>query len=365
MLPFEQICQSMTNDIKQNLKTCEACQSFPIASDGKIHEVRYNSDDTIEYLSGYRNPVIVPDLDTFDREVDIPVGPISTLVPQQYHAHIPRGILKSLVCETEESASKMRRKIGVADIPVITKKYSETVYDHILKNLTAIGKDVKEEVHPWIVNVLVDWANLNKLICSCPIEPSELDKHDRVEVAGSSKVPISKSAMDKTNSYSSIKTWKPQEEMKLIDIKVKNDFRFNKPGTKKKIIWQDIAEEFNKDGSTFTFQQCEQKWKNFTKTFRDTVDHNSKSGNDKGDDDRRQIPVVEWDEKTETRKKYVRPDAAKIKEESLNDKALTILKENVAKVDNSKVISVLKPQPGEPSVFERYRQLNQRRQEHI
>ncbi|CAC5415294.1 unnamed protein product [Mytilus coruscus] len=74
----------------------------------------------------------------------------------------------------------------------------------------------------------------------------------------------------------------------------------------------------------------------------------------KGDDDRRQIPVVEWDEKTEIRKKYVRPDAAKTKEESLNDKALTILKENVTKVDNSKVISVLRPQPGEPSVFERY-----------
>ncbi|CAC5369984.1 unnamed protein product [Mytilus coruscus] len=74
----------------------------------------------------------------------------------------------------------------------------------------------------------------------------------------------------------------------------------------------------------------------------------------KGDDDRRQIPVVEWDEKTEIRKKYVRPDAARTKEESLNDKALTILKENVTKVDNSKVISVLRPQPGEPSVFERY-----------
>ncbi|VDI30153.1 Hypothetical predicted protein [Mytilus galloprovincialis] len=88
---------------------------------------------------------------------------------------------------------------------------------------------------------------------------SDLDKHDRAEVAGSSKVPISKSAMDKTTSCTSIKTWKPQEVKKLIDVKVQNDFRFNKPGTKKKIIWQDIAEEINKDGSTFTFRQCEQK----------------------------------------------------------------------------------------------------------
>ncbi|CAC5413993.1 unnamed protein product [Mytilus coruscus] len=160
-----------------------------------------------------------------EKEVDIPVGPISTLVPQQYHAHIPRGILKSLICETEESESKMRRKIeeGMA----------------------------MQEVHDENNNEENDLKDPD----------SDLDKHDRIEVAGSSKVPISKSAMDKTNSYSSIMTWKPQEVKKLIDIKVKNDFRFNKPGTKKKIIWQDIAEEINKDGSTFTFQQCEQKWK--------------------------------------------------------------------------------------------------------
>ena len=36
----------------------------------------------------------------------------------------------------------MRKRITVTDIPVITKKYLDTVYDHILKNLTAIGKDV-------------------------------------------------------------------------------------------------------------------------------------------------------------------------------------------------------------------------------
>ena len=30
----------------------------------------------------------------------------------------------------------------------------------------------------------------------------------------------------------------------------------------------------------FSSQQCEQKWKNLTKTYRDTVGHNRKSGND-------------------------------------------------------------------------------------
>ena len=37
---------------KENQRDC----SFQIASDGKIHEIRYNIDGTTEYLSGYRNP---------------------------------------------------------------------------------------------------------------------------------------------------------------------------------------------------------------------------------------------------------------------------------------------------------------------
>jgi len=106
------------------------------------------------------------------------------------------------------------------------------------------------------------------------------DKHDKGEGASSPKVSISKPEMDKANTCSSSKIWKPEEIRKLIDLKVKNEYRFNKPGTKKKVIWQDIAEEINKNGSIFSSLQCEQKWKNLTKTFCDTVDHNLKSGNE-------------------------------------------------------------------------------------
>ena len=43
------------------------------------------------------------------------------MAPAKYHRFIPKGILKSLICEDEKSAAKMRKKIGVADIPVITQ----------------------------------------------------------------------------------------------------------------------------------------------------------------------------------------------------------------------------------------------------
>jgi len=114
--------------------------------------------------------VKVPTFDLFfSEEFKAPVGPISIVAPEKYHRFIPKGILKFLVCEDKKSAAKMRKKIGVADIPVITQAYTENVYTHITKNLTDIGKDALEEIHPWIINILVDWANFDQIICKCPL----------------------------------------------------------------------------------------------------------------------------------------------------------------------------------------------------
>ena len=77
------------------------------------------------------------------------------------------------------------------------------------------------------------------------------------------------------------KIWKVAEVRKIIDLHAVNEEKFTKQGCKKNIIWQSIAVEINKMGNYFTSLQCEQKWKNLTKAFRDTVDHNSKSGNEK------------------------------------------------------------------------------------
>ena len=91
------------------------------------------------------------------------------MTPEKYHRFITKGILKSLVCEDEKSAAKMRKKIGVAEIPVITQAYTENVHTNITKHLTDIGKDALEEIHSWIINILVDWANFHQIICKCPL----------------------------------------------------------------------------------------------------------------------------------------------------------------------------------------------------
>ena len=48
-------------------------------------------------------------------------------------------------------------------------------------------------------------------------------------------------------------------------------------------VWKKIADEMSDDDSSVlvTATQCKQKWKNINKKFRDCVDYNSKTGNDK------------------------------------------------------------------------------------
>lgn len=77
-------------------------------------------------------------------------------------------------------------------------------------------------------------------------------------------------------------TWTRPAVLSLISLHQKYEEQFRKPGIKNKAIWSMISKEINAEHELqvpFSDKQCEQKWKNITKAFRDTVDHNSKSGN--------------------------------------------------------------------------------------
>ncbi|CAI9718913.1 Hypothetical predicted protein [Octopus vulgaris] len=68
--------------------------------------------------------------------------------------------------------------------------------------------------------------------------------------------------------------WEREDVLMLIRLHSEKEPIFNKPGIKKKDVWAMIADEFQAKGFNVTSGQCEQKWKNITKNYRDTVDHN-------------------------------------------------------------------------------------------
>ena len=61
----------------------------------------------------------------------------------------------------------------------------------------------------------------------------------------------------------------------------KNQHKFASPKTKKKSIWEKIAQALSEAGYAVTWSQAESKWKNLTKKYRDIVDYNNTSGNGK------------------------------------------------------------------------------------
>ncbi|CAG2209519.1 unnamed protein product [Mytilus edulis] len=100
-------------------------------------------------------------------------GPIATLIPARYHQFIDGQTLKSYVASNERDAQIFKRKVGPADIPVITKKPSNKVYSQITDNLTDSGKDAINDINPNLFNLLIDWCpNFESFVCSKPVPDS-------------------------------------------------------------------------------------------------------------------------------------------------------------------------------------------------
>ena len=65
-----------------------------------------------------------------------------------------------------------------ADIPVITKQKTDTVYQRTLDNLTEGGKHAVEEIQPWVFNTLIDWAPpFESFVCSNPFPGKQILKY--------------------------------------------------------------------------------------------------------------------------------------------------------------------------------------------
>ncbi|XP_060562969.1 uncharacterized protein LOC132722481 [Ruditapes philippinarum] len=75
--------------------------------------------------------------------------------------------------------------------------------------------------------------------------------------------------------------WTRPAVLRLIALYKENEAKFQKPAIKKKTVWQEIANKITEHLLPVTWQQCEQKWKNMTKAYRDTIDNNRKSGADR------------------------------------------------------------------------------------
>lgn len=225
--------------------------------------------------------------------VEMVEGPISELLPTAFHCFISKAILKSYVCESETEADVFRKKADPADIPVIVYNKSKPIYEKVKNNLNQIGKEAVAActTRPWLINLLVDWSNFDHVICSLssieqvadntPTPERSKDKQTECKKTEEKSNDDAPQHISNPTTPTSTKQWSKDAVLKLIELHTENDHLFSKVGYKKKSIWEKISASMKGFGYNFTGLQCEQKWKNITKNYRDTIDHNSKSGNDK------------------------------------------------------------------------------------
>jgi hypothetical protein len=73
--------------------------------------------------------------------------------------------------------------------------------------------------------------------------------------------------------------WTDKTATLLVHIRIERDHLFlQRKGHK--ALWEDISREMLKNACQCTGEQCSNKWKSIKRLYMETVDHNSKTGND-------------------------------------------------------------------------------------
>lgn len=76
------------------------------------------------------------------------------------------------------------------------------------------------------------------------------------------------------------KVWNKKETQLLFHARMKLEKEFSEARSHK-TLWDKIAKELKSAGCLVTARQCENKYKSLKREYRATIDHNSRSGNDR------------------------------------------------------------------------------------
>ena len=77
------------------------------------------------------------------------------------------------------------------------------------------------------------------------------------------------------------KIWGVAETKLLVNIRVEMDDLFINGKRAHKTLWVEVANKMKEKGhGDITDEHCSNKWKSLKRTYKETVDHNAKTGND-------------------------------------------------------------------------------------
>ncbi|XP_060083848.1 uncharacterized protein LOC132563106 [Ylistrum balloti] len=76
-------------------------------------------------------------------------------------------------------------------------------------------------------------------------------------------------------------SWNKSQTLLLISEYQRHEAKVTSGLLRKKMLWQKIETVFKEHGYSFTADQISGRWKTITRAFKNTKDHNKKSGNDK------------------------------------------------------------------------------------
>lgn len=91
---------------------------------------------------------------------------------------------------------------------------------------------------------------------------------------------IALSNVENTNlTLTKLNVWDKNQMIQLLELCTKNKDRLTNPKYRKTEVYKEIAVEMQRDGNSFSAEQCSNQMKTLTTKYKEVKDYNSRSGN--------------------------------------------------------------------------------------
>lgn len=149
----------------------------------------------------------------------------------EFHKFVSEDTLNAYLTDSFDHGEIM---IAEKNVPVIVREKNNEIYPQVLAHLNSLGKRAVAEIHPWVLLMLIDMEELDKIICDPQTDANKLPDQD---VAGSSSVKNSSITQAECEPNSRLAPaaisnpgkWTTAAVKYLLELFCENNNRFNNP----------------------------------------------------------------------------------------------------------------------------------------
>lgn len=108
--------------------------------------------------------------------VSVPyIGPIRERIPMEFHKFVSEDTLNAYLTDSFDHGEIM---MAEKNVPVIVREKNNEIYPQVLAHLNSLGKRAVAEIDTWVLLMLIDMEELDKIMCDPQTDANKLPDQD-------------------------------------------------------------------------------------------------------------------------------------------------------------------------------------------